>query len=111
MARITNIYVLLKNLEAFVKSVPINPKARNYKDWIKCRVEMKKALKDMNKMLKTLESLEDIEKRLAPVLLVPCRGRVPLKQILEAILVPCRKVPIRNVVPMRLCGKVPQRQV
>ena len=46
MDSMTNIYVLLKNLEAFINSVPINPELPNCKDWEKTREEMKKALKN-----------------------------------------------------------------
>jgi hypothetical protein len=110
MARLTNIFILLKNLEAFVKSVPIDTKASHSKDWLKRRAEMKKAIKDMDKMLRTLESLGDIAKRLPHELLLPCRGQVTLRQILEAILPPRRKVPTR-IEPLIGCGRPGPRQL
>jgi|GEM_PF-970640 hypothetical protein len=109
MARHINIFFLLKNLEAFVKSVPIDPKSRKYKEWVKCRAEMKKAIKGMDKMLRTVKSLEDIEKGLPP-LLVPCRGQVPLKQVLDAVLLPCRNVPAKSAA-LSHCGRPGPLQV
>jgi hypothetical protein len=47
----TKIYVLLKNLEAFINAVPINPKSPNSRAWEKNRAEMKKALKNTYKTL------------------------------------------------------------
>jgi len=83
----TNIYVLLKNLEAFINTVPINPKLPNCRDWEKTRAEMKKALKNTNEILVN-QGFPD------PVRL-------------------CRKVLVKTVFPrpLRMCGKVLQKSV
>jgi len=47
----TNLNVLLKNLEGFINSVPINPKSPKHREWERTRRVMKKALKDTNEIL------------------------------------------------------------
>jgi hypothetical protein len=83
----TNIYVLLKNLEAFIKAVPINPKSPNCRAWEKDRTEMRKALKDTYKKLVKQGSLEAYR----------WCGRIPLKQVYPG--------------PVRMCGRVLQKDV
>jgi hypothetical protein len=78
----TNIYVLLKNLEAFINSVPINPELPNCKDWEKTRTEMKKALKNTNEIL---------AKQGFPERLDRCR-KVLEKTVFPERVLTCRKV-------------------
>lgn len=82
MDPMTNIYVLLKNLEAFINSVPINPKLPDCKDWEKTRAEMKKGLKNTYKIL---------VKQGFPEPLVRCR-EVLEKQVFVERLARCREV-------------------
>jgi hypothetical protein len=112
MYSMTNIYVLLKNLEAFINSVPIDPNLPNCKDWEETRAEMGKALKDTCKILVKQEFLAQFR---------PC-GKVPLKQVFPGPLRLCGKVPLKQVFPdplqevaleqpLRMCGKVLIRTV
>ena len=103
MDPMTNIYVLLKNLEAFINSVPINPELPNCKDWEKTRAEMKKALQNTYKIL---------VKQGFPERLRPC-GQIPLKQVFPGPLRMCGKVLVKQVFPepLRLCGRVPLKHV
>jgi len=98
MDSMTNIYVLLKNLEAFINSVPINPKLPNCKDWEKTRAEMKKALKNTYKIL---------VKQGFPGPLRMC-GKVPLKQVFPDTLRMSQKLLVKQAFPgpLRMCGKV-----
>jgi len=63
----TNIYILLKNLEAFINAVPISPKSPNRRAWEKNRAEMKKALKDTYKILVNQGYLEGLQVFLGPL--------------------------------------------
>jgi hypothetical protein len=74
----TNIYVLLKNLEAFVNAVPINPKSPKRRAWERNRAEMKKALKETNRILMKPGYLEGLEVFVGPF--KGC-GKVPSKQV------------------------------
>lgn len=74
----TNIYVLLKNLEAFVKDVPINPKSPKRRAWERNRAEMKKALKETNRILMKPGYLEGLEVFVGPF--KGC-GKVPSRQV------------------------------
>ena len=97
MLRSDSLFVLLMNLEAFIKSVPIDPKTPDFKEWKACRGEMKKALK---KTYKILELLEDREVLYA---------RMPRK----ALTFPCRIIPVKQplVWPDKFCGRPLIRQV
>ena len=103
MDSMTNIYVLLKNLEAFINSVPIDPNLPNCKDWEKTRAEMGKALKNTYRILVKQGFLGRLR---------PC-GQIPLKQVFPGPLRMCGQIPLKQVFPepLRLCGKVPLKQV
>jgi len=105
MAAKPNIYALLKNVDAFVKAVPINPKAANYKKWLKNRAETRKAIREIVKLLRLLEMVEP------KALTYPCR-LILQKQVLERLL-RCLKIPLKYAEAeyLRLCGVVLQKQV
>lgn len=105
MARLTNIYVLLKKSEAFVKAVPIDPKSRNYKEWVKYRAEVKKEIKDIYKILALLDIIPASEIKSICHVVLP-------KQIFERV-APCWTVPQKQALAafIRICGTVPTRQV
>jgi hypothetical protein len=119
MDSVTNMYVLLKNLEAFINTVPINPKLPNRREWEKTRAEMKRALKNTYKTLVKQGFLEGRrpcgEIPLKQVYLGPLRmcGKVLLKQVFPDILRMSGKVPLKQVssAPLRMCGKVLQKSV
>jgi len=90
MARLDNIYFLLKNAEVFIKRVPIKPGLPDTADWKARRTELTRAFK---KAYKALKSLEEID---AEALTFPCR-KIPVKQALALPLRPCGKPLIRQV--------------
>jgi len=104
MARLTNIYVLLKKSEAFVKAVPIDPKSRKYREWVKYRTEVKKELRDVHKILALLDVIPAAE-------ITRRCGVIPTKQVYMSI-TPCWEVPQKQPLAalIRICGKVPQKQ-
>lgn len=103
-----NVYVLLKNVDAFVKRVPINPRSKSYRQWLKDREETKKALREVVKLLRSLRLIRETDLRGLPV---PCRA-IPLRIVMERIL-RCYKIPLRFVEPsyIKMCGTIPLRDV
>lgn len=102
MAKKPNLYALIKNVEAFVKSVPIDPDSTNYKSWIKDRAEMKKALKLIHLILLELDVAKPTELRLV------C-GQIPQKRAL-ARLVRCLQIPLKQTFTASIiCSKIPQK--
>lgn len=103
-----NVYALLKNVDAFVKRVPINPRSKNYRQWLKNREETRKALREVVKLLRGLQLIREKDLRGLPV---PCRV-IPLRIVMERIQ-PCHKIPLRFVEPsfIKICGKIPLRDV
>jgi hypothetical protein len=110
MAPKTNIYVLLKKVDGFVKAVPIDPKSRKYKEWVKYRAEVKKDLKDAHKILALLNVIPvaEITRRCGViptkqvfVRITPC-WEIPQKQPLGGIIPICRLIPTRQAVPLLL---------
>jgi hypothetical protein len=119
MDPITNIFVLLKNLEAFIKSVPIDPNLSNCKDWEKTRAEMKKGLKNTYKILvkqgfpePLVRCRQVLEKQVLLERLVRCR-QVLEKQVFLERLDRCRKILEKQAFlePLRMCGKVLEKTV
>jgi hypothetical protein len=104
MARKPNIYVLLKNVEAFVKSVPIESKARNRKKWRKDQAEAAKALK---KVYAILGSINVIELPAIAANRIPC-GVIPQKQVTSLILIPEKKALPAYI---NICTTIPTRKV
>jgi hypothetical protein len=104
MAQKYDIYALLKNVEFFVKAVPIDPRSPRHDVWVKNRSEVKRAIKLMYKHLSYLEVFK------VPALKYPC-GKILERQVI-ARLIPCLKVPIRQPLrePIRQCGKPLPRQ-
>ena len=102
MAKKPKVHILLKNVEAFIKAVPIDPKAKNVKKWRKNRVEAAKALKQAGHTLAGFEVIE------VAAVKIRC-GVIPQKQATSAVVIPepeatpasviiCRKIPTVNVV-------------
>lgn len=77
----TNLNVLLKNLEGFVKDVPINPKSPKRRAWERNRIEMKEALKTTYEILAKGGNLEGLAVFIGPMR--DCR-KVLSKQVLIA---------------------------
>jgi hypothetical protein len=104
MASKHNIYALLKNVEAFVKSVPVDPGARNFREWRKNRTETKKAIKEIHKILQLLKIIE------ATALKLPC-GKIPQKQVF-GLIAPCWVIPQKQPLPgyISICKKILTRQ-
>ena len=99
MLRSESLFVLLMNLEAFIKSVPIDPKAPDFKEWKACRAEMKKALKKTHQILELLEDREVLFARMPKnALTFPC-NIIPVKQ------------PLRGTVFDKFCGRPLIKQV
>jgi hypothetical protein len=92
-----SLFVLLMNLEAFIKSVPIDPKSPDYKQWKECRPEMKRALKKAYKILELVEDREILQKKM-PV---------------RALTFPCKIIPVKQPMhwPEKFCGRPLIRQV
>jgi hypothetical protein len=106
MARKANTYGLLKNVEAFVKSVPIDPKSRKYKEWVKYRKDMMKAISGLHRVLDYIEIVK------VPALKLPC-GKIPQRQSI-ALVTPCLSIPIRQALLLPrppLCLKALPRQL
>ena len=104
MAREPNIYSLLGIVERFVRDVPINPGAANYKKWRTNRTEIKRTLRKIQDYLAKLDRIEPTD------IITPCR-RIPMKSVFDW-LTPCRRVLTKYIEPsfLRLCGKIPLKQ-
>jgi hypothetical protein len=105
MAPKVNIYILLKKVDGFVKAVPIDPKSRKYKEWVKFRAEAKKEIKDVNKILALLDVIP------ASAVLERCHG-IPLQKQIFGRIAPCWKIPekqaLAGIVP--ICHLIPTKQ-
>lgn len=91
--------IFLKNLEAFIKNVPIDPKLPNSKEWEKNRAEIEKALKDTNKMLLKQGYLK---------LIRPC-GKIPSKGVFMGPVAMCGSVAMRRIFPQQASSILPDK--
>ena len=87
----TNIFVFLKNLEGFVKNVPIDPRSPGRRRWETKRTVMKTGLDDVFKTLMSKEfqgglrifSLLRPEKGCGPIMVKGTAGKWELKKELR----------------------------
>ena len=102
MAKKPKVNILLKNVETFIKAVPIDPKAKNVKKWRKNRVEAARALKQAGHTLAGFEICQ------VPAVKIRCTT-IPTKEATSAVVIPepkplpasviiCRKIPTVNIV-------------